>query len=306
MLGFSKYNYDHFTREILHANENAAFSGPEPGADAPDFRARTLEGEAIRLGQYAGKKNVLLVFGSATCPMTAISLPGINHLYGQFHGDVEFIFNYTREANPGERIPAHNSMEQKTAAARFLRDEEDLWMPVVLDDLHGSIHRRYSKLPNAAFLIDKSGRVAFRCLWARPEPLAAAMEELLEFQREHGGDHTVVRGGQDLSMPVSYGTLYAYRALQRGGRQSLRDFQHALGFRRPTASSADKSLLGRPARLFAIGTLATIALAGGVYAGFELRRRRLGGGGRINPYRAYEKEKIQDTDAETDYGAIGI
>jgi hypothetical protein len=306
MLGFSKYNYDHFTREILHANENAAFSGPAPGADAPDFKARTLEGETRHLGQYAGKKNVLLVFGSVTCPMTAVSLPGINHLYGQFQGDVEFIFNYTREANPGERIPAHNSIEEKTAAAKVLRDEEDLRMPVVVDDLHGSIHRRYSMLPNAAFLIDRSGRVAFRCLWARPEPLAAAMEELLEFQRDNGVDHTVVCGGQDLSMPVSYGTLYAYRALQRGGRQSLRDFRKALGFSRPSASPADKSRLGHPARLFAIGTLATLVLAGGMYVGFELRRRRLGGGGRINPYRAYEKEKIQDTDTETDYGAIGI
>jgi peroxiredoxin len=302
MLGFGNYNYEHFTREHLQEIERAAFSGPEPGERPSDFSARTLDDTTIRLSDYEGKKNVLLIFGSATCPMTAGSVPGINQLYDQFHGkDLEFLFVYVREAHPGERVPAHKSMKDKARAAQLLRDKEDLEMPVLVDDLHGGIHRKYSRLPNAAYLIDKSGRVAFRSLWAQSEALAAAVLEL----RDRGA--SVVRGGQDLSMPVSYSALYSFRALERGGHQSLHDFRQALG--RPgrggAAASSTKSL-GHPGRVLAMSAVAAVVVAGGMYAGFELRRRRLGGGGRINPYRAYEKDKVAGTDTDLDYGAVGI
>src|SRR5215831_10702486 len=198
MLGFRDYNYEHFTRELYQDMERAPFSGPVPGEKAPDFKTRTLEGEALRLSDYTGKKNVLLVFGSATCPMVAGSVRGINALYDHFRGDdIEFIFIYVREAHPGEKLGAHRSMHDKIRAARMLRDEEELQMPVVVDDVRGSIHRKYSRLPNPAFLIDKSGRVAFRCMWAKADDLGAAIEELLQLQRERGVDHVVVNGGQD-------------------------------------------------------------------------------------------------------------
>src|SRR5882724_9797735 len=118
MLGFSSYNYEHFSREIFHHLTRSAFSGPGPGERAPDFKATTLDGETLRLSGFAQKKNVLLIFGSATCPMTASSIGGINELYDQFrHDDIEFLFVYVREAHPGERISAHTSLKQKATAA---------------------------------------------------------------------------------------------------------------------------------------------------------------------------------------------
>ena len=44
MLGFSNYNYAHFSRELLHELERSPFSGPRPGEHAPDFKATTLAG----------------------------------------------------------------------------------------------------------------------------------------------------------------------------------------------------------------------------------------------------------------------
>ena len=208
MLGFSSYNYGHFSRELFHELARTSFSGPGPGERAPDFKATTLDGETIRLSDFAKKKNVLLVFGSATCPMTAASIGGINELYDRFRGDdIEFLFIYVREAHPGEIIPAHSSIREKTEAARLLRDEEDMHMPILVDDLRGSIHRKYSTLPNPAFLIDNSGRVAFLSLWSKPEGLGHAIQELLELQEERGVDHVMVSGGQDLAMPVPYSAL---------------------------------------------------------------------------------------------------
>lgn len=308
MLGFKEYNYRHFSREVLREIDEAFTSGPEPGARAPDFKATALDGEKVRLSDYAGKKNVLLVFGSATSPMSAGSIRGINELYNDFRGDeIEFIFVYTREAHPGEKIPAHRSFSDKMRAARILRDEEDIQMPVVVDDLRGSIHRKYSGLPSAAFLVDKSGRIAFRSMWAKPEEIGHAIEELLKLQRESLVDHAVVGGGQDLSMPLSYGVLFSYRALERGGEEALNDFREIFGVPARvaiTASRVAKPILENPGRVLAIIALSGAVLAGGMYAGFELRKRRLGT--RRNPYRAYEDEEVRDTDTGTDYGAIGI
>jgi peroxiredoxin len=308
MLGFGDYNYEHFTREHLQELGRTPFTGPEPGEHAPDFKGKSLDGETIRLGDYKGKKNVLLIFGSATCPMTAGSVQGINELYDEFRGDdIDFLFVYIREAHPGEEIPAHRSMSDKMHAARILRDHEDLHMPVIVDDLRGSIHKKYSRMPNPAFLIDRDGRVAYRSMWTKPDDLAEAIEELLELQRERGVDHVVVNGGQDLSMPLIYGVLYSYRALERGGEESLKDFREALGLRGQvalTTSRVAKPFIDNPGKALAIAALTAAVLAGGLYAGFELRKRRLGV--RRNPYRAYEDEEVRDTDTGTDYGAVGI
>src|SRR5262249_56875782 len=205
MFGMGDYNYEHFSREQLREWRSEGFAGPGPGGEAPGFKARPLEGKSLRLSEFRGEKNVLLLFGSAAGPMTAASIGAINDLYDRLRGeDVEFLFVYVREAHPGERIPAHDSTSDKLAAAWLLRKEEQMEMPVVVDDLRGSIHRKYGKLPNPAFLIDKSGRVAFRSMWTNPEELAAALEELLELQQEREIDHAIVRGGEDLSIPFSY------------------------------------------------------------------------------------------------------
>ena len=308
MLGFSSYNYEHFSRDLFHDLAHSDYSGPAPGERAPDLKALSLDGETVRLSDFAGKKNVLLIFGSATCPMTASSIAGINELYDRFRGDeIEFLFIYVREAHPGEVIAAHKNMREKTEAARLLRDEEDMQMPILVDDLRGTIHRRYSRLPNPSFLVDKSGRVAFLSLWSKPETLGAAIEELLEAQQDRRKDHAVVHGGQDLSMPLPYSALSAYRALERGGKQSLNDFRQALGLPGRvafTASHLARPFLDNPGRVLSIAALTAAVLAGGLYAGFELRKRRLGV--RRNPYRAYEKEAVRDTETGTDYGAVGI
>jgi hypothetical protein len=304
MLGFRNYDYERFSRERLHEFVDARFSGPEAGGQAPDFKAESLAGETVRLSDYQGEKNVLLVFGSATCPMTAATIGGISALYEEFRDEVEFFFVYVREAHPGERVPAHGSIDEKFAAARLLREAEDLAMPVLVDDLRGSIHRDYSGLPNPAFLIDKSGHVAFRSMWANPEALAAAIDELLEVEEDRDTDQAVVRGGEDLSMPLTYAILGSHRALHRGGRRSVHDFYAAVGRGGRALARESLPLLRNPGRLLSIAALTTAVLAGGIYAGFELRKRRLGL--RRNPYRAYEKEKVRDTETGEDYGAVGI
>src|SRR5260370_11418304 len=108
-------------------------------------------------------------------------------------------------------------------------------------------------------------------------------------------------------MPFSYTSLNSYRALESGGRDSVRDFQDAIGVSTHgwrTVLDLSDQLMEHPGRVLAVIALSGAVLAGGLYAGFELRKRRLRT--RKNPHPAYEKNKMQDTETGTDYGAVGI
>ena len=305
MFGMTRYNYERFTSDMMRRLMMADFPGPQPGDRAPDFEGRTLDGDRIRLSDYRGRKNVVLTFGSATCPATAASIHGLNQLYEQFQGeDVEFLFVYVREAHPGELIPAHKSVEHKAASAEILREEEGIEMPIVVDDLRGGIHRRYSKLPNPTYIVDRSGRIAFRGKYTRPDVIGDALEELLERQEERGTDHAIVAGGEDTSMPKLRPMLHAYRAVERGGQMALRDFRDVMGVPGRVLLAASRTvepIAENPGKTLAGVALAAAVLTGALYAGRELRKRRL----RV-PYDVHRPRRRRSDRDENDYEAVGI
>lgn len=312
MFGFgSRYNYERFTREMLDPKQHRELfdDAPRPGDRAPDFQARTLSGDRVRLSDFRDDRNVVLLFGSGTCPMTAGSIRGLNALAQELRSDqLEFLFVYVREAHPGERQPAHQSWEDKVDAAERFRDEEELIMPVLVDDMRGSIHRKFGKLPNSAFLIDKSGRVAYRMMWAQPAPLAAAVDELLEAQSERGADHAIVQGGEDLSMPLAYALFHSYRALERGGERAMEDFREAMGLRGRVALAASRvaePLSENAGKIAFTAALSGAVIAGGIFAGMQLRKRRL----RTvqEPYRYPRTGRdIEGRTGTDDYESLGI
>ncbi|MFB3813142.1 MAG: peroxiredoxin family protein [Terriglobales bacterium] len=278
MFEFKRYNYRHFTKDLLMNDVLLKrFGGPKPGERAPNFKARTLDGEEIELGDYRGEKNVVLTFGSATCVATANCIGGMNELYEQYAGDdVEFLFCYVREAHPGERLPAHASMEHKVRAAQVFRDEEEVRMPIIVDDVHGSIHKKYGKLRNATFIIDKSGRVAFRAVWTRPGVIEDALEELLERQRERDVEHAIVNGGEDVALPRG-AMLHAYRALQRGGKTAIREFKREMGVPGQVAIATGRMvqpIAENPAKSALLAGATAGVVIGAVLLGRFLRERR--------------------------------
>jgi peroxiredoxin len=281
MFGLKRYNYDSFSGQDLlkHAARTGFRSGPGPGDRAPDFQLRSLDGDKVRLSDYRGKKNVVLTFGSATCPFSAASIRGLNDLYEDYedNDDVAFLFVYVREAHPGEKLPAHRSSDDKRRAAELFRDEEDVEMPILVDDLDGDVHRKYGKMPNPTYLIDKTGRVAFRALWTKASVLEDALQELLNHQ-QRSDEHTVVRDGETLSMPMTYAILNSHRALDRGGRKAIREFREGLGGPGRIAHSAGRyvgPVVLNPGRSLAAAGLAAAVISGGLYLGWRLRRSRL-------------------------------
>jgi peroxiredoxin len=302
------YNYETFTRDLFMKDLGTKITspGPKPGERAPDFEGRTLDGDLIRLRDYEGEKNVVLTFGSVTCPMTAGSISGVNDLYEEFAGeDVEFLFVYVREAHPGDRIPAHESMNDKVRAAELLRYEEDVEIPIIVDDLKGTIHKQYGKMPNPTYIIDRSGRVAFKSLWSRTSALKEALEDLLERQEERGVDHAIVAGGEDTNMPSARIVLHTFRALERGGDKSLDDFREALGTPGKLAvvtSRLAEPIAVKPGRALVGALLAGAVITGALFAGRALRQRRFAS---RSPYDLHEPTRPSAT-ASGDYEAVGI
>ncbi len=307
MFGLKKYNYEGFTRDLLIKDVVIdKIGGPKPGERAPDFEGRTIEGDRVRLKDYRGEKNVVVTFGSATCPFTAGSIAALNELFEEYNDeDTQFLFVYTREAHPGEKLPAHRSIKDKIQAAERFRQEEDVVMPIVVDDLDGDIHRKYGRLPNPTYLIDKSGRIAFRSLWTRPGIVEDALEELLERQQERGVEHAVVNSGQDTTMPSTYAMLHTHRALDRGGRRAIHDFRRELGL--PGRVAVMGSRIAEPIAMNPVRAILTAAITGGVitagvFIGRALRNRRL----RLREPYNFERYRPGHERTGTDYEAVGI
>lgn len=307
MFGLRKYNYEGFTRDLLMKDIlTDKIDGPAPGDRAPDFEGRTLDGDRVRLSDYHGDKNVVLTFGSATCPFTAGSIGGMNELFKDYNDEnTQFLFVYVREAHPGERLGAHHSNEEKTRAAELFRDQEDVSMPIIVDDVNGAIHKKYGMLPNPTYIIDKSGRVAFRCLWTRAGSVEDALEELLQRQQERGMDHAVVNGGEDTTMPSTYAMLHAYRALERGGKRSIHDFRRELGLSGRVAVASSRiaqPIALHPARAAAGAAITAGVIVGGLFLGRYLRGKRLA---RRMPYN-FERYRPPRGMTGNEYEAVGI
>lgn len=188
----------------------------------PDFDLRTIEGDRVRKSDFVGQRPLLLTMGSVTCPMTADADPALRRLHEEFGDQVAFVTLYVREAHPGDRYPQPETMEQKTAFARELKERDGLGWPVAVDDIDGTLHQQLDPKPNAGYIMDNDGRVAFRILWSndREDVLRKALAE-------------VARGGAPLSehqgrmVPMMRGIAQMDRMLECSGPTSRRDVLRA-------------------------------------------------------------------------------
>lgn len=222
------YNYDTFRRDMMQKDMHFR-GGPGPGSIAPDFELPTVAGDSFHLEEHRGQRPVLIEFGSITCPMTSGARPGITSLFDDFNERITFVSVYVREAHPGENYPNHLSDEQKMRQARDWVQLDEVSWPVAVDTLDGATHQAYGPLPNSAYLIDRTGRVAFRALWAGQEGLLRGkIEELLK--REAAGEGPVNLGQQEnIVVPLIRGGAEMDQTLERAGQKAQDDFRREMG-----------------------------------------------------------------------------
>lgn len=181
MTSTAEYIYDHVTRNVLMEDMSFSEDAPRPGERLPEFDLPTTDGGRIRSGDFSGKKPLLLITGSYSCPMTASSNPILKRLYQEFGADIEFLLLHVREAHPGEHRQQPRNISEKMEHARALQRRDRLPWPIAVDDTNGTVHRALDEKPNAVYLTDKRGVIVYRGLWAGDETgLAPALRCVAE------------------------------------------------------------------------------------------------------------------------------
>ena len=145
----------------------------------------------------------------------------MEHLEKDYADRVHFLFIYTREAHSGELIPHHTSFEQKVRQAQMLRDR-GMNRQMVIDNLNGDVHRLYSGLSNMSWIIDHTGRIAYKASWTDSAHIRMALEETVTMRERKASGGMVNEFyremvGLRLIRPEGPGML--------GGEKAIEDFR---------------------------------------------------------------------------------
>lgn len=133
-----------------------------------------------------------LLLCSCLCPN---SLFGLFHilLYAKYKDKLHFIIIYTREGNParpvgqgpnstdkeGNPIYQPQTYGERLELARMTVAEEDLEVPVLVDEIDNPVWCTYGPAPNIAYLIAKDGTIYKKQDWFQPEQMELAILDYL-------------------------------------------------------------------------------------------------------------------------------
>jgi peroxiredoxin len=187
MRNRSNYNYERFmVKPYIHLYKKFQSLLPV-GSVAPNFALVDTDGREVSLSDFRGKSNVVLVFGCMTCAPAVGQLVSNEHnlskLAAKYQQGVEFLSVYTREAHPGEKISKHASFHEKLLCAVRFRQEDGVQLRVLVDDVQGTVHRKYGLLPNMVYIINKEGRIVYRASWTDSRDVESALDNLLLWEQ---------------------------------------------------------------------------------------------------------------------------
>jgi len=141
------------------------------GDAAPDFTLPDASGQKqFTLSSSQGKKPVVLIFGSCTCPPFRRQMGEVERIYQTYKDRADFGLVYIREAHPGSQIPGINGgqainqtetvAERMKLAAEFAK-ELKLTMPVVVDKEDNQVNATYAGWPNRLVIVGLDGKLAY-------------------------------------------------------------------------------------------------------------------------------------------------
>ncbi len=150
-------------------------AGPALDSVAPDFTLKTIDGKGeIALSKVVGPKPVVLIFGNFTCGPFRSQAGNVEKLYQRYRERATFVMVYVREAHPvegwqlesnkrlGVAVPQPKSYEERVKVAQMCSRRLELGMPMLVDAIGDAVGARYSGMPSRLYLIDRTGRVAFK------------------------------------------------------------------------------------------------------------------------------------------------
>lgn len=149
-------------------------SGPKLDEVAPDFTLTTLDGQSVTLSKEIGDKPIVLIFGNFTCGPFRSQAGNIEKLYHRYRERAKFFLVYVREAHPsdgwwmtsnqrvGIDLTQPKADSDRRTIAQTCQKHLDLDIPFLVDGVDDGVGSTYSGMPNRLYLIDQSGRIAFK------------------------------------------------------------------------------------------------------------------------------------------------
>ena len=133
---------------LLWAGPARAQTGVGVGDKAPIVTVHDLEGNAVDLGQWIGKKPVFLEFWATWCELCKELLPRVRAAQAAYGSDVEFI---------GINVTVNQSRDR---VRRYLETEKPPFRTLYDDE--GTSTRAY-QVPATSYvvIVDRSGKVAY-------------------------------------------------------------------------------------------------------------------------------------------------
>lgn len=123
-------------------------TGIAVGADAPVVTVRDLDGKAVDLGQYIGKKPVFLEFWATWCELCEELLPRVRAAKADYGNQVEFFGVNVTVNQSRERVRRY--LEKHHPPFRTLYDDE-------------GVSTRAYQVPATSYvvIVDRSGKIAY-------------------------------------------------------------------------------------------------------------------------------------------------
>ena len=162
-------------RGLFRGEVGSMQEGPSLEQTAPDFTLKTLDGkETVRLGDRIGKQPIVLVFGNFTCGPFRNAYALVDEIAGKFKDEVTFLGVYVREAHPidGWRMTSNDDVEiaiaqpktfeERLGVANTCHAKLKMSIPLLVDEIDDRVGNAYSGMPSRLYIIDKSGKIAFK------------------------------------------------------------------------------------------------------------------------------------------------
>ena len=155
------------------------------GAAAADFALKdwsTAETEHTLSGLKG--KIVVLQFGSSTAWEYVKNIEALENLQKKFKGKgVQAFTIYTREAAGNWQATSDFDRSERAKGLRFaygLQTHKRMLVPVLIDDLQDSTFKAYGQAPEAVFVVDRDGKIAFKSAKPNAPEVEKALQKLIE------------------------------------------------------------------------------------------------------------------------------
>ncbi|MFZ1688149.1 MAG: deiodinase-like protein [Flavobacteriales bacterium] len=182
-----KMNWDKMLRQAI-SDVRSYSEGNLNDGRTHAFTLTDTDGQEHTLTDDSGNVRAFM-FASITNPPSRMQIPRWNKLKEKYDASqVELFIVYGRELHPGDNkfrdYPQPKTEAEKLGYAQQLAGTTDL--PVLVDGLDNRVLNMYGQVPNACYVIDRSGRLVFRGTWADSRKVEMVIDQLLEFYKEKG------------------------------------------------------------------------------------------------------------------------